>query len=77
MYVQLDGILACPDLGPAGSAGFRRPWLPLLGVQCGPWHLYLGLMYLNLGPMYPNLGFRCFNEPFWHPRRGPVGAKTT
>ena len=50
MYEQLDGILACRDLGSASCAELRRPWVPLQGVQNRPRYLYLGSMYLNLGP---------------------------
>ena len=36
MYEQLDGILACRDLGRAGRAESRSPWVPLQGTQKRP-----------------------------------------
>ena len=50
MYAQLDGILTWGDLGRAGPAGSRQPWVPLHGVQHGPRYLYLGSKYFNLVP---------------------------
>ena len=50
MYEQIDGILACPDLGSAGCAKSRSPCVPLHGVQNRPMYLNLALVYLNLGP---------------------------
>ncbi len=70
MYEQLDGILACPDLGRAGCAGFRSPWVPQLWLQDGrcsaTWDVCT-----------PTWASGASTEPFWHPRRGPGGAKTT
>ena len=68
MYEQLDGILACRDLGRAGRAESRSPWVPQHGVQNGrcsaTWDVCT-----------PTWASGASTEPFWHPRRGPGGAK--
>ena len=50
MYEQIDGILAWGDLGCAGCAGLRSPWVPLHRPADRPRYLNLALVYLHLGP---------------------------
>ena len=54
MYEQLDGILTCRDLVPAGRAGLRRPWVPRQGrtnrTSGPPWGLP---KMLQNGLLYP------------------------
>ena len=83
MYEQIDGILTCRDLVPAGCADFRRPWVPrqgrtnrtlaLSGTPCtSTWALQADLWSPETSKRPPG----SILEHFWVPPGGPGGPKT-
>ena len=75
MFEQIDGILACPDLGRVSCGDFRSPWVPLHGVPKRPGYLNLGLMYLYLGPPDRAWVPRAVLGPFRRPPGGILASK--